>query len=160
MRPKKSTALEVVRNCCRILDEKKAGALQVLDVSRQSSITDYLVLATATSEPHLRALRIELEKTLDSNGVKLVGAERVQESGWIVIDAFDVMLHLFLAEMRERYGLERLWRDATEVSLATVLEVPALPKPQRRAAAKTRQSKSAAKKPAKARTAAGRRTKG
>lgn len=145
MRSKNSPALEVVRSCCRVLDDKKAGELQVLDVSRQSSITDYLVLATATSEPHLRALRIELEKTLDHAGVRLVGAERVQESGWIVIDAFDVMFHLFLGEVRERYGLERLWRDAAEVPLATILPLPEPVKPKRRTA-KPRAAKAAPKK--------------
>ncbi len=93
----------------------------MLVVSAQSSITDYLVLATGTSAPHLRALRVELEKALDSNQVRLVGMETAQESGWFVIDAFDVMIHLFLGETRERYGLERLWRDASEVSLGKVL---------------------------------------
>lgn len=121
MKQKKSAPLELVRLCCRVLDDKKAGELVVLDVSDQSSITDYLVLATATSEPHLRALRVELEKALDSNHVHLVGMETVQESGWIVIDAFDVMIHLFLAEARDRYGLERLWRDAVEITVKKLL---------------------------------------
>lgn len=98
-----------------MLDEKKAGELAVLDVSEQSSITDYLILATATSEPHLRALRVEIEKALDAAAVKIVGIEARQESGWLVVDAFDVMIHLFLADKRELYGLERLWRDAVEV---------------------------------------------
>jgi ribosome-associated protein len=95
-----------------------------LDVSEQSSITDFLVLATATSAPHLRALRIELEKALDADRVHLVGMESAQESGWMVIDAFDVMVHLFLAEARERYALERLWRDAKEVPVAKILASP------------------------------------
>ncbi|MBM3853888.1 MAG: ribosome silencing factor [Verrucomicrobia bacterium] len=124
MKSKEPAALELVRLCCRVLDDKKAGALTVLDVSAQSSITDYLILATATSEPHLRALRVELEKTLDGSNVRLVGGERVQESGWLILDAFDVMIHLFLPEKRENYGLERLWRDATEVPLSAVLREP------------------------------------
>ena len=159
MRSKNSPALDVVKTCCRVLDDKKAGDLQVLDVSHQSSITDFLVLATATSEPHLRALRIELEKTLDSAGVKLVGAERVQESGWIVIDAFDVMFHLFLGEMRERYGLERLWRDAAEVPLAAVLPQPEPATPKRRTSSKTRTTKAAPKKKAAPKAASRRRAK-
>src|SRR5687768_14966402 len=117
MKSKKAATLDVVKLCCRVLDEKKAGELAVLDVSAQSSITDYLVLATATSEPHLRALRVELEKALDAARIRIVGMETAQESGWLVIDAFDVMVHLFLKDPRERYGLERLWRDATEVSV-------------------------------------------
>jgi ribosome-associated protein len=121
MKPKKTAALEVVKLTCRVLDDKKAEALTVLDVSDQSSITDYLIIATATSEPHLRALRVELEKVLDDHKVHLVGLETAQESGWTVIDAFDVMIHLFLAHKREHYGLERLWRDATEVPVDELL---------------------------------------
>ena len=124
MKSKKTAALELAKLCCRVLDGKKADGLTVLDVSEQSSITDFLVLATATSEPHLRALRIELEKTLDAARVHLVGMESAQASGWMVIDAFDVMVHLFLAEARERYALERLWRDAKEVSVAKILANP------------------------------------
>lgn len=145
MKSKKNDALELVRTCCRVLDEKKAGDLTVLDVSEQSSITDYLVLATATSEPHLRALRIELEKALDAGDVKLVGKETAQESGWLVIDAFDVMVHLFLTETRERFGLERLWRDASEVNVEKLLQ-PAAParrpkKPRAKTGAKTAKTK-------------------
>jgi ribosome-associated protein len=125
MKSKKTAALELAKLCCRALDGKKAGGLTVLDVSEQSSITDFLVLATATSAPHLRALRIELEKTLDAARVHLVGMESAQESGWMVVDAFDVMVHLFLAEARERYALERLWRDAKEISVAKILASPA-----------------------------------
>jgi ribosome-associated protein len=121
MKPKQSPTMDLVKLCCRVLDDKKAGELAVLDVSAQSSITDYLILATATSEPHLRSLRVELEKALDSHHVHLVGMEITQASGWMVIDAFDVMIHLFLAEARERYGLERLWRDAEEVPVAKLL---------------------------------------
>ena len=62
---KPTAAITLAQLCCRALEEKKAEDLRVLDVSAQSSITDCLVLATATSEPHMRALRIELEKALD-----------------------------------------------------------------------------------------------
>lgn len=139
-------ALDLVKSCCRVLDDKKAGDLTVLDVSEQSSITDYLVVATATSEPHLRALRVELEKMLDSEDVHLVGKETVQESGWVVIDAFDVMVHLFLDETRERYGLERLWRDAREMDVAKLLAPAAKPKraskPRAAAATKAKKTRS------------------
>ena len=122
MKSKTPDTLNLVKLCCGVLDEKLAGDLTVLDVGAQSSITDFLILATATSEPHLRALRVELEKALDGAKVQIVGMDVAQESGWMVIDAFDVMIHLFLAETRERYGLERLWRDASEVSVAKLLK--------------------------------------
>lgn len=143
MKLKKTPAIELAKLCCGVLDAKKAGDLMVLDVSAQSSITDYLVLATATSEPHLRALRVELEKALDAAKTHIVGMEIAQETGWMIIDAFDVMIHLFLAGPRERYGLERLWRDATEVPVKKLL---AQPKPKARVKAIRPRSPAKAKK--------------
>lgn len=145
--PKNAAALDLAKTCCRVLDDKKAGDLAVLDVSEQSSITDFLVIATATSEPHLRALRVELEKTLDAAGTRLVGQETAQESGWLVIDAFDVMVHLFLRETRERYALERLWRDSTEVNVNKLLGLEPVAAPAKKAPAKKAPAK---RKPAAA----------
>jgi ribosome-associated protein len=123
MKSKKSASLELVKICCRALDEKKAEDLRVFDVSAQSSITDFLILATASAEPHLRAMRVELEKALDGAKTRIVGIETAQESGWTVVDAFDVMVHLFRADQRAHYGLENLWKDATEVSVSRMLAV-------------------------------------
>jgi ribosome-associated protein len=121
MKPTETQSLELVRLCCRALDEKKAGDLRVLDVREISSITDYLVIGTATSEPHVRALRNELEKALDSVKAHIVGFETARESGWAVMDAFDVMVHIFTPEKRDRYRLETLWKDARDVPLRDVL---------------------------------------
>jgi ribosome-associated protein len=121
MKLTETQSLDLVRLCCRALDEKKAGDLRVLDVRGLSSITEFLVIATATSEPHVRALRVELEKTLDGARSHIVGIETARESGWAVMDAFDVMIHIFAPEMRSRYGLEKLWRDATVVPIKDLL---------------------------------------
>ncbi len=132
MTKSKQTALSAVKICCGVLDEKKAEGLKILDVSAHSSITDYILLATATSEPHLRALRVEIEKALDACGTRIVGIEMAQDSGWVVIDVFDVMIHLFLAPVREHYSLERLWSDAAELPLSKVLagDLQKRPKPR------------------------------
>ena len=121
MKLNKNDSLALVKLCCRALDEKKVEDLRVLDVSEQSSITDFLVLATGTSAPHLRALRIEVEKSLDAAKARIVGMEIPQDSGWMVIDAFDVMIHLFTKDQREHYALENLWKDAVEVSVPKLL---------------------------------------
>jgi ribosome-associated protein len=109
----------------------------VLDVSTQSSITDFLVVATATSTPHLRALRVELEKALDAGRHRIVGIETAVDSGWTVIDAFDVMVHLFFAARRSHYGLENLWKDAPEIPLGKLLAAPA-PRKRRSAVPRAR----------------------
>jgi ribosome-associated protein len=138
-------SLELVKACCRALDDKKAADLRVLDVSEQSSITDFLIIATATSDPHLRALRVELEKVIDATKTRIVGIETAQESGWTVIDAFDIMIHLFSADRREHYGLENLWKDATEVSVAKLLAVAKPKAPKKRTAVVSKKAKSAKK---------------
>lgn len=139
-------SLELARLCCRALDAKKAEDLRVIDVSALSSITNFLVVATATSEPHVRALRVELEKALDSSKTQIVGVETASESGWTVMDAFDVMVHIFTAETRSRYRLEHLWRDGDEVSARLLLDGKAQPpapkaKPRRAKAPKAKASK-------------------
>jgi ribosome-associated protein len=116
MKPRKSAAFELVKTCCRVLEDKKAGDLQVLEVGELSSITDYLILATATSNPHLRAMRSDLEKTLKDAGIRAIGVETAEESGWTIVDLFDVMVHLFREDVRSHYGLENLWKDAKEIS--------------------------------------------
>lgn len=105
----------------RALDAKKAEDVQVLHVGELSSITDYLIVGTATSDPHLRALRVELEKVIDAEGAKILGIDTSKGSGWTVVDAFDVMVHLFTPENREKYRLELLWRDAQTVPVAALL---------------------------------------
>jgi ribosome-associated protein len=99
------------------LDDKKAEDLRVLDVGKLSSITDYLVLATGNSEPHLRALRVELERVLDEQKARILGVDTSKGSGWIVVDAFEVMVHLFTPENRHKYRMELLWKDAKELAL-------------------------------------------
>jgi ribosome-associated protein len=113
----------LVRLVVRALDEKKAGHIRVLHVAKLSTITDYLIVATATSEPHQRALRVELEKVFDGNGARIIGIETARDSGWTVVDAFDVMVHVFTTESRDKYGLELLWKDAEEIPLSSLLSV-------------------------------------
>ena len=110
--------LEIVKKCWQALDDKKAEDISVLDVRGKSPITNYFIVATATSEPHLRALANELEKTLKDLNVKSVGRDYNTSSGWVVVDAFDFMAHIFLPEQRGLYGIESLWRDGRKVQAA------------------------------------------
>ncbi len=107
--------LEVVKKCFIALDDKKADDIKVLDVREKSPITNYFLIATANSEPHLRALAGELEKTVKDLGIKAVGRDYNTSSGWVVVDAFDFMAHIFLPEQRGMYGIESLWKDAEEI---------------------------------------------
>lgn len=150
MKTSRPDSLALVKLCCRALEDKKAGDLRVLDVHEQSSITDYLVVATGTSDPHLRALRVELEKVIDAAGTRILGMDAARESGWLVIDAFDVMFHLFLPDQRQKYGLENLWKDATELPVAKLLAAPKKAGAKKKTVAKKAATKQAPvkKKPA------------
>ena len=119
---KASPSDKLIKLIVQALDAKKAEELRVLDVSKLSTITDYLVLATGTSDPHLRALRIELERVLDEQKARILGVDTTKGSGWTVVDAFEVMVHLFTPENRAKYRMELLWRDATELALAKLLK--------------------------------------
>lgn len=105
---------------CEALDDKKAEDIVLLDVSEQSSITNYLILATGNSEPHLRALRIEVDRVLDDTGTHILGRDAEPGSGWVVVDAFDIMIHVFTPENRALYQIESLWGDAETLDPATV----------------------------------------
>jgi ribosome-associated protein len=95
-------------------------------VRGRSTITDYHVLVTATSAPHIKALAGDLEHQLKAAGTPCYRRSGSPAAGWVVIDYVDVVTHIFAAEMRRYYDLETLWGT------------PPPPPPARRAPARTR----------------------
>lgn len=162
-KPTATATQETLRKIVQALEEKKAGDLRVLRVSAQSSITDYLVLATGTSEPHLRALRVELEKVLDGDKMRIAGMDSSEGSGWTVVDAYQIMIHLFTPDKRDAYRLEQLWNDAEDIHIPTLLGVaePVAPAivAEVSASAPAAGQPTAAAKPVKARKSSGAKPK-
>jgi len=117
MDEKAKNTLKVIKECYEALDDKKAIDITILKLGEKSSITDFFVIATGTSEPHINALRKELEKRLHDVNVDDLKIDYQPESGWAVVDGFDFMVHLFVNEKRELYGLESLWKDAEEINI-------------------------------------------
>ena len=102
--------------CRELADNKKAEDIIVLDVRKISSVTDYFVLASGSSEPHLRAIIDEISDTLrEEHDVTPTGKDGTINTAWVVLDYFDVMVHVMRADARERYNLEALWNDAPRV---------------------------------------------
>ena len=101
-----------LRIACEALLDKKAMDLKLLYFGDTSPLTDCFIVATGTSDPHLKALRDNLEKTLKDHKIELFSRDRFQPSGWLVLDAIDFVVHLFSKEQRENYALENLWKDA------------------------------------------------
>jgi ribosome-associated protein len=102
---------------CNALLDKKAEDLTLLYFGEKSSLTDCFIIATGTSDPHLKALRDNLEKTLKENNIETLSRERFKPGGWLVLDAIDFVVHLFSREQRENYALEHLWKDSDQLSL-------------------------------------------
>lgn len=102
--------------CRKLADDKKADDLLVLDVRSISSITDYFVLASGSSEPHLRAISEEImSKLKEDHGVCPRAKDGTLQTGWLVLDFFDVIVHVMRWDVRQRYDLENLWGDAPRV---------------------------------------------
>ena len=107
-----SFELEEIRCAVAAIEDKKGETIRVLDVRGKSSVTDYLILATGTSNPHLKAMKIALDEALKDAGIELLGEDQNIGSGWIVVDAFNFIVHLQTAEIRDFYRLDQLWKDA------------------------------------------------
>src|SRR5262249_49855584 len=102
--------------CRELADKKKADDLVVLDVREISSVTDYFVFASGTSEPHLRAISDEIIDTLrEDHGLRPRAVDGTIHNAWIVLDYFDVIVHVMRPEVRSHYDLEGLWGDAPQL---------------------------------------------
>jgi len=89
----------------------------VLDLQGISSFTDYFVICSGTSEPHLKAIAGEIEDRLkDEHGIRAVSVDGFPASQWIVLDYLQVIVHIFRQEKRDFYSLEDLWGDAPRVA--------------------------------------------
>ena len=105
--------------CRELADNKKAEDIAILDVREVSSVTDYFVIASGTSEPHLRAIVDEIrDKLRDEHDMRANAVDGSLHTAWVVLDFFDVIVHVMRTDVRERYDLETLWGDAPRVNKA------------------------------------------
>jgi ribosome-associated protein len=104
--------------CRELADNKKAEDIVILDVREVSSVTDYFVIASGTSEPHLRAIVNEIRDHLrDDYDLRPKAVDGTLHTAWVVLDFFDVIVHVMRTDVRERYDLETLWGDAPRVKV-------------------------------------------
>ena len=102
--------------CREFADNKKAEDIVILDVRKLSSVTDYFVMASGTSEPHLRAIVDEIiGKLRYEHELRPRAVDGALQTAWVVLDYFDVIVHVMRQDVRERYDLETLWGDAPRV---------------------------------------------
>lgn len=107
-------ARELALACKDVLDSKKATNLALISVEGRSDITDYLVLATGSSGPHVKALADELEFRIGERGVHPLHADGVGTRSWQIVDYGTVMVHIFDRESREFFNLDKLYKETIE----------------------------------------------
>lgn len=103
-------SLELAKACAQAAEDAKATNVAIYDLRSTSSLTEYAVVCTATSVPHLRAVLRDVGKDVEEKlGVQPVYAERTPQALWSVLDYIDVMVHVMAEEIREFYKLEDFW---------------------------------------------------
>lgn len=96
------------------LEDLKAVDIKAIDVRGRTSVTDHIVVASGTSNRHVRSIADEVVRQLKAAGAALLGVEGEREGEWVLVDLGDVVVHVMLPRVREFYGLERLWSVTEE----------------------------------------------
>jgi len=106
---------KVVKDIAKVMEDKKAKDIVLLDLNRVSVMADYFIICTGESSLHMRSIAQELKRRLKERGVELLNPKDFIDSRWILLDFGGVIVHIFSEEGREFYQLERLWTDAKKV---------------------------------------------
>lgn len=109
------TSLETAKLAAKAIDSKKGLDIKIIKIDDISSIADYFVIATGTSNTHVKTLADEVEYQLSEAGISVSGVEGQRNDTWILLDYIDVVVHVFSEEARDYYDLERLWEDGTVI---------------------------------------------
>ena len=115
-------SLDLAKACATAADGAKATNIAIYDLRATSSLTDYAVVCTATSVPHLRAVLRDVSKDVEEQlRVQPIYAERTPQALWSVLDYIDVMVHVMADEVRDFYKLEDFWQEENRLEWAPEL---------------------------------------
>ncbi len=115
------TAKEVAYAVTKALDSKKGQDIKLLKIDKVSSLADYFLICTGTSNTHVKTLCDFAEYTLEQLGEPLLGREGHRGNSWELLDYGSIVVHVFTEEARQFYSLERLWADAEQVDISTIV---------------------------------------
>ena len=119
-------AKKLVLLCRELAENRKAEDIVILDVRELSSITDYFMICSGSSEPHLRAIAEEITTKADQDSeADLRAKDGSMASGWMVLDFFDVIVHIMHKQSRQKYDLDGLWADAPKLKARKKKKAPA-----------------------------------
>ena len=110
----KSVSEEILDIAVKSLDDGKAEDIVVMDLQGETSIANYMIIASGTSQRHVAALAEQVQMKLKAAGYK-TESEGEEKADWVLIDAFDVIIHIFKPEVREFYNLEKMWSAIAEI---------------------------------------------
>jgi ribosome-associated protein len=102
------------------LDDDKAENILTIPLRGKSAIADYMVVASGASSRQVNAMAEHLEFKLKQEKVDILGLEGLRQADWVLLDANDVIVHIFRPEVREFYGLERMWADDMSAEIVKV----------------------------------------
>lgn len=106
----------MAKACVKAAEEIQAENIRVWDMRGVSNLTDFMIVCSGSSMPHLRAIIRDVAGIVENDtSAKPANSEGKADSRWVVLDYIDVMVHVMHEEMREFYGLEELWADAKEL---------------------------------------------
>ena len=105
----------------KALDEKKGMDIRLLKIDKVSSLADYFLICTGTSNTHVKTLCDYAEYTLEQLGEPMLGREGHRGNTWELLDFGSIVVHVFTEEAREFYSLERLWADAEEINISDII---------------------------------------
>ena len=105
----------------KALDEKKGLDIKLLKIDRVSSLADYFLICTGTSNTHVKTLCDYAEFTLENLGETMLSREGHRGNAWELLDYGTIVVHVFTEEARKFYDLERLWADAEQIDLTNIV---------------------------------------
>ena len=112
---------EVAFAVTKALDEKKGMNIKLIRIDEVSSLADYFLICTGTSNTHVKTLCDYAEYAMEQMGEKMLGREGHRGNSWELLDYGSVVVHVFTEEAREFYALERLWGDGEQVDISSLL---------------------------------------
>ena len=115
------TAKEVAIHVTKALDEKKGKNIKLLRITDVSSLADYFLICTGTSNTHVKTLCDYAEFAMEQLGEPMLGREGHRGNTWELLDYGSVVVHVFTEEARQFYNLERIWADGENVDLTGIL---------------------------------------
>ena len=114
-------AEQILKIAANAINEKKGREIKAIDVAELTSLTRYFLITTANSSTQVRAIADEVEEKLEEEGLRPHHIEG-KATGWIAMDYETVIVHIFLRDQREFYGLDKMWSDGNHIDLSTILE--------------------------------------